>query len=188
VSVFTCAIASAQIETSIAIWGDPNYPLCEITDAPGERTVYVVHDYNTGTTAARFKIEPGPGNTMTYVSEVHYFSSTAGNVQDGISVCYGACTLDTPVIASITYMAYGTSSSCSRLLVVPHPSAETVEAIKCNGVATRAYGADLTLHRPGDACGCPVTHGFQGTAGVFACTPVAVENTTWGAVKALYRR
>ena len=182
------SVANAQFKSSIAIWGDPNYPWCEIPDTPGERTVYVVHTFNTGTTAARFKIESGPGNTMTYLSETHYFASTLGNTQDGISVCYGTCTFDNVPIVSITYMAYGTSSSCSRLLVVPHPSAQTVEAINCGGVASGAYGEDLTLHFPGGGCGCPVTHYFPGTPQVFNCSPVAVQNTTWGAIKALYRK
>lgn len=195
VALFSCAllllgpaVLNAQIESSIVVWGNPDDPLCEIADVPGERTVYVVHRFNPGMNAARFKIESGPGITMTYVSEVHYFASTVGNTQDGISVCYGTCTLGNQLIASITYLAYGTSSQCSRVHVVPHPSAQTVEAIKCNGVATRTYVEDLVISHAGTGgCGCGDTHGFAGTAQVFGCLPVAVENTTWGAIKALYR-
>jgi len=191
VSFFACSgagsISHAQIESSIAIWGAPTYPLCEIADLPGEKTVYVVHRFNPGMNAARFKIESGPGVTMTYVSETHYFASTLGNTQDGISVCYDTCTLGNQLIASITYMAYGTSSQCSRIRIVPHPSAQTVEAIKCNGVATRTYVEDLVVRLTG-ACGCGDTYGFAGAAQVFGCLPVAVENMTWGAIKALYRQ
>jgi hypothetical protein len=179
--------AQAQVQSSIAIWGDARIPLCEVPDAPGERTVYVVHTINPGTTAARFKIETGPGNTMTYLSETHYFASTAGTTQDGISICYENCLLDNVVLASITYMAHGTSSSCSRLLVVPHPAAQTVEVMDCAGSSASAYGSDLTLHLPGGGCGCPVTHSFPGNAQTFSCSPVAVQTTTWGSIKALYR-
>jgi hypothetical protein len=180
-----CSMSIAQIESSIAVWGSPDYPLCEISDLPGERTLYVVHRFNPGMNAVRFKIEAGPGLTMTYVSEVHHFASTVGNTQDGISVCYGTCTLGNQLIASITYIANGTSAPSSRIVVAPHPSAQTIEAIKCNGVPTRAYGEDMTVSS-GGGCGCPVTHSFPGTADVFSCDPAATKNTTWGAIKALY--
>jgi hypothetical protein len=178
--------ANAQIESSIRIVGDVNVPLCEINDTPGLRTLYVFHGFNGGMIASRFKIQAGPGVTMTYVSESHYFASTLGNTQDGISVCYGSCTLGDQLLASITYMAYGTSSSCSRMLVVPHPAAQTVEGIKCNGVATRTFVEDMALMHNNSGCGCPPTHGFTGTAQLFGCQPLPVANKTWGAIKALY--
>jgi len=179
--------AMAQIESSIAISGSPDFPLCNVSDVtPGTRTLYIIHRFNPGMNAVRFKIQAGPGVTMTYVSETHYFASTIGNTQSGISVCYGTCTLGNQLIASVTYTTYGTSSGCSKMLVVPHPSAQTVEAIKCNGVATRTYVEELVIeHNSG--CGCPDTHGFLGTAQVFGCQPVPVASTTWGAIKALYR-
>ena len=180
--------ASAQIESSIRIVGDVTVPLCEINDTPGLHTLYVFHGFNAGMVASRFKVQAGPGATLTYVSEVHYFPSTIGNTQDGISICYGSCTLNDQLLASITYMAYGTSSSCSRMLVVPHPGAQTVEAIKCDGVATRTFVEDMALMHNMSGCGCPPTHGFQGTAQVFTCQPVPVASTTWGAIKALYAK
>ena len=193
VALLSCAlfilgpsVVKAQIESSIAISGSPNYPLCEINDiSPGVRTLYVIHRYNAGVIASRFKIQSGPGITMSYMSETHYFPFTIGNTQEGISVCYGPCELGEKLIASITYMAYGTTSPCSQILVVPHPSAQTVEAIRCDGIPTRTYVEDLAVsHNSG--CGCPSTHGFQGTAQVFTCQPVPVANTTWGAIKSLF--
>jgi hypothetical protein len=122
---------------------------------------------------------------MTYLSETHYFPMTVGNTQDGISVCYGECTIGDQLVASITYMAYGTSSGCSEVLVVPHPAAQTVEAIRCDGVATRTYVRDMFItHNSG--CGCPNTHSFQGTPQLFGCQAVPVASKTWGAIKALY--
>jgi len=182
----TCP-ARAQIESAIVIAGDPGRALCQITDVtPGLHTLYVVHAFNAGMVASRFKVQSGPGCTLTYVSEVHYFPSTIGNTQTGISVCYGQCTTGDQVIASIDYMGLGTSSSCSQMLIVPHPLAETVEAIKCSGVPTRTFVQDMFVgHNSG--CGCPSAHGFAGTAQTFNCLPIAVAASTWGAIKALYR-
>lgn len=177
--------SAAQIESSISISGSADFPLCNVTDTPGTLTLYIIHRFNPGMNAARFKIESGSGVTMTYLSETHYFPSTIGTTQTGLSVCYGTCTLGNQVIASITYTTYGTSSGCSKMLVVPHPGAQTVEAIKCNGVATRTYVEDLYIERS-SGCGCPDTHGFPGIAQLFSCEPVPVASTSWGAIKALY--
>lgn len=177
----------AQIEGSIRVISDSQEECTLLDSGPGVRTISVVHAFNAGATASRFRIVPGPGVTMTYLSEVHPFSMTAGNTQSGISVCYGQCAAGDLLLATIDYMAYGTSASCSQILVVPHAAAQTVEAILCDGTPVRTFVQDMFIQRVVGDCGCPEARGIQGTPQVFTCSPVAVETATWGAIKAFYR-
>lgn len=179
---------AAQVEGQIMISASPVGVGCSIIDAaPGLHTVYVLHTLNIGTKATRFRIEAGPGMTMTYVSETHAFPQTVGNTQTGISICYGDCLLADMALVSMTYMGYGTST-CGKLLVVPHPTADVVEAINCNDVPVRTFVKDMYVESSPGSCGCPLVRSLQGTPQYFDCSPVSVESTTWGAIKALYAR
>jgi hypothetical protein len=182
------AQALAQIEGSIEVSAQPIPHICSLIDtSPGIRTVYVFHTFNVGATASRFKIHLGTGVTMTFVSETHPFQSTVGNTQEGITVCYGGCLAGDQLLATINYMAYATSAACSQVLVVPHPAAQTVEAMTCEGIAVRTFVNDMFVETGTSGCGCPEAHGFAGTAQQFDCTPTPVAHSTWGAIKALYR-
>jgi hypothetical protein len=89
------------------------------------------------------------------------------------------------VLVAIDYMAYGTSAHCvGQLVVAPHPDAQTVEVIDCNGSPSAAVTRPLVV---GTGCPCPSSRVYAGTAQVFDCTPLLVQASTWGAVKALYR-
>lgn len=178
----------AQVEGSITLSSESNVHVCTIRDwAPGVRTVYVLHRFNVGATASRFRVQTGPGATLTYVSEQHHFASTFGNTQDGISICYGACSVGDLLLATITYLGYGTSSNCSEIRVVPHPLAQTVEAIACEGNPVRASIRDLAIYPVNGGCGCPPAESYPGSPQVFSCVPVPVASSTWGAIKAMYR-
>jgi hypothetical protein len=189
VAMLMTSDAHAQVDGTITLLtGEPDLEECVLFDtAPGIRTVHVMHHFNMGATAVRFKIESTPGMTMTYLSDTSAFAHV-GSTQTGISVCYGSCAVGDQVIASINYMSYGTSSTCSRILVAPHPAAETVEAIRCGGLPVRTLVEDLWVTGLSGACGgCPATpHSFAGNAQTFDCTPVPVVSKTWGAIKALY--
>lgn len=149
------------------------------------KTIYVQHSIFNGATGSRFRIENGPGATPTYVSEVHHFPQTMGDTQNGITVCYEGCIINTQVLVSITYMFHGTSDECSELRVVPHPDDETVEAMDCNYEPVADYVQDFML--TSGACGCSFMHDFPGTPRSFGCAPLPAEQSTWGRVKALYR-
>jgi len=182
------AADSGAVEGSIAISGQPNTNWCTLTDSgPAIRTVYVLHTFSLGAIASRFRIMNGPGATLTYLSETHPFASTIGDTQTGVSICYGGCFSGEHLIATVTYMGYGTSGLCSKLLVVPHPLSQTVEAINCNFDPVPTYVQDLAINTATGTCGCPLVHSFPGAAQAFTCDPVATQPTTWGSVKALYR-
>ncbi len=161
---------------------------CFVLDnGPAMRTVSVRLLFNGGSTAVRFRIEPSPGATMTLVSENHPIATTVGDVTSGISICYAPCTGGTLVLATMTYMTYGTSTTCSQLRVVPHPDAQTVEEIDCFGIPKSIPVQDLVIFRELGDCLCPDPRSVPGAPAMFGCTPVAVATSTWGAIKALYR-
>ena len=153
----------------------------------GIRNVYVRLTFNDGATAARFRMALGPGVTMTYVSESTPYAS-AGSALAGISICFGSCLEQEPLIDTVTFMSYGDDAACSEVRIVPHPDAQTVEVRRCNGSTVAAYAQNLAIRPPGAfPCQCPSAHLFPGAPFPFDCMPVSVENTTWGSVKALYR-
>ncbi len=178
--------SSHTIEAS----SEPFQTNCQLTNdqGPGIRTVYLRHTFNIGSTASRFRVITGPGATMTYLSETHGFAMTLGDSQAGISICYGACTIGSLSLGSISYLSSGTDQNCSQVLVVPHPSSQTVEVLACDETPVVAFAQDLYLIAPGGGpCGCPASHVFAGSPQHFTCSPVPVASSTWGAVKAMYR-
>ena len=121
---------------------------------------------------------------MAYLSETHFYSSV-GDTRNGLAVCYGTCTTGDQIIAQVQYLATGTEVNCSQVHVVPFPGSDTVEVLLCNGAPMAAYSRDLMLVSA-TACGCPQTVLYAGTPHSFGCT-VAVAQSTWGSIKALYR-
>ncbi len=152
----------------------------------GMRTVHVIHLPNPGTVASRFKLVSDPGVTLTYVSETNHVGVTLGNTQDGITVCYGSCLAGADLLVSVSYMAFGTSENCSQIRIVPHPSAETVDAIRCDNTPIGSYISDLYVTAVFGDCGCPPIHSFPGSPESFSCESTPARSTTWGAIKALY--
>lgn len=182
--------ASAQFDPEIEISASQYAYECQLINdsGPGVRTVYVRYNYNYGgSTASRFMVTLAPGVDMTYLSETHPFSGTVGDTQNGITVCYGECTTGLIIVASIDYMYNGSTVSCGRLQIVPHPDAETVETMGCDGSSSTPIVRDMYILAPGGICGCPAAHTFSGTPQSLDCSILAVAAKTWGAVKALYR-
>ena len=160
---------------------------CTLLDnSSGTRALYVSHLPNPGTMASRFKIVADPGVTMTYLSETVHVGSALGNTQDGIALCYGSCLGGDNLLVTVNYMTFGTSQNCSRIRIVPHPDAETVDAIRCDNIPIKSFVQDLYVQAVAGDCGCPLLHSFVGGALPFGCTPTPVQTTTWGGIKALY--
>jgi hypothetical protein len=187
--LMVCVIASVspvagQYLGALELAGDD---ICHMPDqSVGVRTVHVYHRLNPGSIASRFRLVVDPAVTMTYMSETVQTPSFAGNTRDGITLCYGSCRLGDVLLVSIEYMALGTSAPCGQIRIVPHPDAETVEAIRCDDGPVATYVQDLYVVGPGGLCGCPSGHAFAGTPQAFTCGPLPVRSKTWGAIKALY--
>jgi hypothetical protein len=181
--------ASLARADTLVLSADPFGWDCSMNNdgGPGLRTVYVVQ-FTPGSFGARFKVELDADVTMTYLSEELAFPGI-GNTQDGVALCYGSCVTGDGivVVATMHYMFTSAEAACQFLRIVPHPDASTVDVINCYGVPEVAAVGDLRILTPGGACGCGETHTFEGTPAAFSCTPLPVEETTWGRVKAFYR-
>jgi hypothetical protein len=163
-----CAKGSDQIN----IYSDPAFTSKEAFDlAPGMLTLYAVHEHASDRLTAAFMIAPSVGFTGVWLGETSPFS-TIGMSPTGIRIAYGQC-LDTPaLILEVTYTVFGTSDDCSYLEVVEHPE--------------EVCGGPVFLD-------CPNFDTWFGTGGRLTvnpnetCTPIPIEPSTWGKVKALYR-
>jgi hypothetical protein len=189
-SLLAIATARAQPVVDLLRPNDTATGYCEAFDnQPGVHTINVYHRFTGGALAARFRVEAGPGVTMIYAGETHPFSSTVGNSQSGIEVCYGTCLApgDIPLV-TISYLSFGTSAPCSELRVVPHPAAEVVETMDCNGTPQNVWGGVLLINPSVLCADCEGTATrFPGTPESFSCAPLAAQASTWGTIKALYR-
>ncbi len=99
-------------------------------DGAGIKSAYVIHRAFSGTQGCRFRLAMDPGVTMTYLSEVHYTQAT-GNTQEGMVACYGECVTEDVLVATVYYMSFGSTYNCSDIRIVPHPDAQTVDAVAC---------------------------------------------------------
>jgi hypothetical protein len=182
---FLSSPAAAQFEGTLRLTTE--FGFCTLLDnSPGMRTLQVSHLPNPGTISSRFRIVADPGVTMTYVSETIHVASWLGNTKDGIALCYGSCLGGDNLLVTVNYMSFGTSDNCSHIRIVPHPDAETVDAVRCDAVPVGSFVQDLYVQAvPGD-CGCPLLHTFEGRPSALGCTPTPVQTTTWGGIKALY--
>lgn len=191
-SALACLLVAVPAQSQVAVEVSPfpggDYCVMGNDQGPGLRTAFVGLAFNIGASAARFKLMSGPGVTMTYVSESTPYASS-GDTQDGIAICFNTCLVGPVTIATVTYMSHATDERCSELRVVPHPEAETVEVATCDGATVAAYSIDMIIIPPSTPpCPCPAVRLYPGTPMPFDCSTVATENTTWGRVKALYRR
>lgn len=180
---FLTAPVLSQQPGFIGLYIDSTWEGCFMVDVtPRVRTLYVYHRLGVGR-GVRFRVVAGPGVTMTYLSETHYYP-TLGDTQNGITVCYQQC-LTAPLIATIQYMAYGTSSINTRINVVPHPETNAVEVMNCEGTISGVPVQPLSVNPEGGACLPPVWYGQPAKPQDF-CQALPVKKTTWGSIKALY--
>jgi len=181
-AVLLAAPVGSQQPGFIGLYAEQTWEGCLMFDeTPGVRTVYVYHHLGQGR-GVRFRVVAGPGVTMTYLSETHYYP-TLGDTQNGITVCYQQC-IGGPLVATIQYMAYGTSSINTRINVVPHPETNAVEVMNCDGTISGVPVQPLSVN-PEGGCLPPVWYG-QPTSPQDFCQALPVQKTTWGSIKALY--
>lgn len=191
-SFLAAILTSAPKATADAIEIVGDFQDCFVADqTPGLHTMTVVHRFNTGSYAARFRLTANEGMTMSYVSETHAWVGTLGNMRDGMSVCYGSCQVGETVLGTITYQGYGTSHSCAELIVEPHPDAETLDIVNCSNQAEIATTFHFEVGDPSGFCDLCVTDvppiQYDGEPHLFDCQALPTSQSTWGAIKALYR-
>ncbi|HKW14972.1 MAG TPA: hypothetical protein VJS69_10845 [Candidatus Krumholzibacteria bacterium] len=154
-------ISSVAMADHIGIYSDASGSSCVL--APGFTTsAVVVHKFTTGTTGSLFGISTAhaPG------SAIFSFSSPYETlcINPPCPYSYGAC-VQSIVVGTIT----GILVAGGYLEVVGAGTLATPVALDCSQADHPATGGRGLIASSGD------------------CEPLAVENSTWGSVKALYR-
>lgn len=150
---------------------------CSVTDTrPGSIIAYIVHRspaFDLGVTGAAFRLGAGDG----FSGVLESFSSNflfIGDLIQGIQLSYSGCLNDTEILIGVaTFMAFGTSTPCSYIRVLPFTDNGVVEAYRCDFSMEPAVSTPLVVnHHPG--------------CGPLWCI-LGVETSTWGSIKAMYR-
>ena len=140
------------------------------------KQVHIVHTRTDGATASMFSApKPACWTNAIYLSDVNVFPVTIGNSQTGTSVPYGVCKVSTSYVMAINYFVQGPPTQfCCEYPVLPDPHALSgrIEIADCGFNTVYGTGATAIVN-PDVTCPCSLP-------------PVAVEETTWGRVKALY--
>ena len=168
--------ATAHSTEAIQIAADEQGLNCMLSDAPPRVVdVYVLVRSLVGVTAASFRVWQSPGFTGQLsgvtVSDASYF--WLGDVESGVDVAFAACLTGQVPVARLTYVVLGTSESCSYLDVLAKVDDEmgTPWLLDCAFMVTPPAVWALAINWVN---GCGIC-------------PNATQQTTWGAVKALYR-
>ena len=173
VLVLTAGLAYGQAGY-IGLFADDTGTTCDLIDAGGTVTIYAIHMASSGATYSQWMVQGGGGFNMIWVSDNYAFICIdCGTTQEGIMVPYiGGCQASPYVMLSITYLAMGTSPTCSYLEVVADPDVASgrIEIVDCSATVLPAGGSILYVN-PDGSC---------------QCGEVAAKETSWGKIKKLY--
>jgi hypothetical protein len=169
---------SDGVADAIVIMSDTNLSRCEVVDAgPGTFEAYVFHAFGEENLGSGFKIGGSEGfsgvfQSVQYPSEIFPLGDITA---EGVSLGYGGCYSDPhKLIATLTYATFGTSETCSSIMVLPREESGLVEVYRCAYLVEPALAGSMVVN-PGNGCWDACQNG------------VPTRETTWGAVKALYR-
>jgi hypothetical protein len=162
----------------ISIFSDTGGTNCLVTDhQPGMISLYIVQRYSSGAVASQFRVETSDGFTGVYVSHsVAPGFLDLGSPPDDYSVSYSGCVTGDFLVATLIYQGFGTSAACSHIEIRPAPTSPVpgeIAIVDCssNLVAGTTFG--------------PAVVNYQGECLVWCIG--AVESSTWGKIKAMYR-
>jgi hypothetical protein len=175
--------AGAAMADHMGAYSDVQGASCALSvlaTPPANNTAYVIHKFNTGTTAAQFKVVD-TSTLFPTTQTTPYLSIGTWNVD--LSLAYGACIIGDHVILTCNFLWFGTPiTGCANTLqLVPAPSSPIpgsiafVDCAQPSGNLETGTGGTLFVGQTSPTCP---------TGG---CDPNATASTTWGGVKALYR-
>jgi hypothetical protein len=166
-------VAVAQIGGNLAVYSDVNALSCDLNDIGVTICeYYVIHMLTPGVTASQFKIDTN--HQGFFLTEISPFPVVIGDSRNGIIIAYGACLSGQIHLLTMTYLCQGLTPPCGYMSVVGHPTANPpgLLAVDCNHVSVPAQGYTSYINNDG-SCSCT--------------SPIPVQETTWGGVKALYQ-
>ena len=135
----------------------------------------------TNINSSKFKVVENGGFQATYLSENVLVSSHFGSFRLGIDIAYGSCNTGSLLLGSISYDGHGTSQACSYIDVVANP----------NPPGFFPFPAEQTCAfewYEAQPIGKLYVNPVEGLCNATCGGPVAIEPSTWGRVKMLYRR
>ena len=160
---------------TIGLYADSQGVQCNLVDTAGAvLPIYVVHVSSAGSAGCQFSA-PKPAcmvGAIWLTDVVPFFE--LGNTQVGVTFGYGTCKTGPIHVTTMIFFGYGTSEPCCQYPVLPDPYAPQNEVlvVECDNEVVAAGGL-VGIVNGNASCPC----GY----------PVAVEETTWGNVKALYQ-
>jgi len=184
ITLTTCiCVAPALAQDRIELWADENMSTCSISE-PTSPPIVLVHVFVTGPTpanAVRFKApKPDCWVGATWLGDrLEDGVVGLGSSQTDWSVAWtagaGGCTAANtlPVyLGAISYLISGQAQPCCKIDALP---AGQFAWVDCDFVEHDLEPSRSVIVNPNETCGCQ--------SGV----TTAVESTSWGRVKALYR-
>lgn len=191
--LFLVLISSAASATEwggiIGVYPDGSAQFCGVTDTPRAWTFYVIQKFSLGSSGSRFRVELSPGFTGTLLSVTAPGAEIEGDVLYDASVIYtDGCRTGSFVVLELNTMLYGTSPDCSWVRTASYLPAGSLDSYNCKdrGLVTEWAGTHID---PQLGVACPDLYPPEHLPP--GChpgpPPLATEQRTWGAVKALYR-
>jgi len=176
--MMVASLASAQ-EAFIGVYTDnPGWSDCtHVVAAGGLYPAYLVQRGQPGI-ACSARI--ANTSALSSLGVTVHTPLSIGNIDDGIEFSYGVCDNDGILLATINYGWFGSPAvvPCTTIEVVDHPQAGGILVADCtlpSPVLYIAQGGLLTVN--GDLS-CPDKCAWT--------PPNAVEQSSWGQIKALY--
>jgi len=173
------SIASAH---HISVFADQLGTQCALNHPvtpPGVNNFYIIHKFNPGSTASQFRVADTTG--LFFVQFTTPFLAL-GTWDADLSLAYGGCVVGDVGLGTLSFLWFGTPpppGCTSTLEILPAPTSPLPGQIALVDCATPS--GNLV-----PASGGRVFFSASTECG-FACQKLAVEATTWGGVKALYR-
>jgi hypothetical protein len=157
----------------IGLYSDsPYYTDCNLVDATvGLCPVYLVQHFTNGISSSLTVDSYHSGGIINTGVTIHTALSI-GDVFTGIDFSYGACLGPTVLLATLNYFCQGVTPPCSSLRVIPPPTRGYIVIVDCSPTVRQASGGWLSIN--GNPWDCP------------CWGPPAVEERSWGQIKALY--
>jgi hypothetical protein len=170
---------AANAENKINLYSDAAQTSCELVDNGfALRTVYVFLTGPDRVRSVRFRaLKPACWNGATWVGDTvpDQNNLSTGNSQQSWTVFFFGpidCPAPPLFVGNINFVANGLASTCCEL-VASAPTPDTMVFIRCDyGEGPLSAGQRLIIN-PDNSCRCQ--------------NPLAVESSTWGHVKSLYR-
>ena len=163
-------VSSAAMADHIGVYSDATGETCDLGNIAGQfsSTATVIHKYTSGAVGSRFKATFPPGTLFIGLVTPYV---VVGVLPTDLSLAYGQCRSDCIVLGTLLAI-YG---------------AGTIRIQAADGQANIIYADCSFVEKTasGGTAGVNVTSDCTDLT-VGGCT-VAVESSTWGSVKSLYR-